>query len=137
MIPAGYKYSKPSDPPISLLAVLDAGPATSVITVIVSKIEVDRERALEKIKEAMRGANSTTKFSETMFAGTRMVQKRRVKLYRANVSSQRANGVKTKAAMIYFEDEGKLFMLNCVARDDMFQGSATTFARVIDSFGPA
>jgi hypothetical protein len=139
MIPEGYTYLKPSDlAPFGLVAVRDADGATStVISVQVSRVEKGLEQDIESMKALLKEKNASTKFSENLYSGTRTVDTRRVKLYRTTMSSRRGNGIATRALMVFFENDGKLYLLTAGSREEVFEQNSATYERVVSSFGPS
>jgi hypothetical protein len=132
LIPKGYTYSKPLGTPLSLAAAYDAhGAATPAFAVSVMKLEGGLDRVVDSTKAGMVAKNKTTRFSETQ-----VIEKGGFKLYRTAASSQQF-GLPVKGGMLFFENEGKAFMLVYGTREELFDANAPIFEKIIRSFGPA
>jgi hypothetical protein len=131
LIPEGYTYSKPPGTPLSLAAEYDInGAATPAISVFVTKLDDRLDRFIENTKAILNSRNKTTKFSETQVTETN-----HFKLYRTTMTSQR-DGRDTKGGMLFFESEGKVFILTYGTHEELFNANAPVFEKIIRSFGP-
>ncbi len=131
-IPKGYTYSKSAATSlVSLVAIDDAnGSATPTISVLVSSLDVDLERFVDKVKSGVIAENQTTRFSDIQ-----VVEAGRHKLYRIPMSYQR-NGGLAKGGLVYFEKDNKVFILTYGTLDELYSKNEPVFEKIIHSFGP-
>ena len=131
LIPAGYTYSKPPNANIGLTAIRN--PSTTATPVVIVAIEVSnigieefsaqvKQSLLEKEDKLYKFADTTT-----LNNGATIVQ-------RTNFTALRRDGTAFKGSLLLASKGKKYFLVNLVAREDLYNAHADEIEKMITSF---